>query len=221
MESAVAMLGQVACRCGEKMPLLLMDAHRPYPAAILQVFGQVLHRRRRKGHGRGRFKHKRLKPPPGLMTGVVEKVRDATGNLLGVKTHVLFGRLKDIRRRIKRYKLGVGINTAHIERFNGTARGRLARLARKTRDVSRRRTPLRAALSLCRDIYNWVHPHGGLDGATPAMAMGLAQEVWTMQRYVSNPVHAAPWQRAIWIEEQEKHVRSALHPQQGLKVLPT
>jgi Integrase core domain len=221
MESAVAMLGQVAGCCGEKLPLLLMDSHRPYPAAILQVFGQVLHRRRRKGHGRGRFKHKRLKPPPGLMAGVVEKVRDAAGNLLGVKTHALFGRLKDIRKRIKKFKLGAGINTAHVERFNGTARGRLARLARKTRDVSRRGTPLQAALALCRDIYNWVHPHGALDGATPAMAIGLAKEVWTMHRYVNQPVHVAPWQRAIWFEEQEKRVRSALSPRQGLKVLPT
>jgi hypothetical protein len=202
------------------MPLLLMDSHRPYPAAILQVFGQVLHRRRRKGHGRGRFKHKRLKPPPGLMAGVVEKMRDAAGNLLGVKTHALFGRLKDIRKRIKKLKLGQGINTAHVERFNATARGRLARLARKTRDVSRRGTPLRAALALCRDIYNWVHPHGALDGATPAMAMGLAKGLWTMNRYVTHPVHAAPWQRAIWLEEQEKRVRSPLDPQQRQKALP-
>jgi len=221
MESAVQMLGQVAGCCRQKMPLLLMDAHRPYPAAILQVFGQVMHRRRRKGQGRGRLKHKGLKPPPGLMAGVVDKVRDAAGNLLGVKTRALFGRLKDIRRRIKKFKLGAGINTAHVERFNGTARGRLARLARKTRDVSRRGTPLREALALCRDIYNWVHPHGALDGATPAMAMGLATEVWTMRRYVMNPVHAAAWQRAIWAEEQEIRIRSALDVQNGLKVLPT
>jgi hypothetical protein len=220
MESAVQMLGQVAGCCRKKMPLLLMDAHRPYPAAILQVFGEVRHRRRRKSGGRGPRKHKGLKPPPGLLAGVVDKVRDAAGNLLGVRTHALFGRLKDIRRRIKKLKLGEGINTAHVERFNGTARGRLARLARKTRDVSRRGTPMRAALALCRDIYNWVHPHGALDGATPAMAMGLATEVWTRRQYVIYPVHAAEWQRAIWDEEQEKRIRSALDGQKGLKVLP-
>jgi hypothetical protein len=220
MESALQMLGQVAGCCKNKMPLLLMDGHLPYPAAILQVFGQVKHRRRRKGRGRGRLKLKGLKPPPGLMAGVVDKVRDAAGNLLGVKTHVLFGRLKDIRQRIKKLKLGVGINTAHVERFNATVRGRLARLARKTRDVSRRRTPLRAALALCRDVYNWVHPHGALNGATPAMASGLATEVWTMKRYALYPVHAAEWQRAIWSEEQEIRIRSPLHGQKGLKVVP-
>jgi hypothetical protein len=221
MESAVQMLGQVAGCCRKKMPLLLMDSHRPYPAAILQVFGRVLHRRRRKGRGRGRLKHKRLKPPPGLLAGVVEKVHDAAGNLLRVRTRALFGRLKDIRRRIRKLKLGVGINTAHVERFNGTARGRLARLARKTRDVSRLRTPLRAALGLCRDVYNWIHPHGALNGATPAMAMGLAQEVWTMQRYVNYPVHIDSLQRAIWAEEQEIRVRSPLDARKARKLLPT
>jgi hypothetical protein len=220
MESAVEMLGQVAGCCKKKMPLLLMDAHRPYPMAILQVFGLLQHRRRRKNPGRGRTKLKGIKPPPGLLAGVVDKVRDAAGNLLRVKTRVLFGSLKEIRRRIKKLKLGVGITTAHVERFNGTARGRLARLARKTRDVSRRGTPLRAALALCRDIYNWVHPHGALNGATPAVAMGLTPEVWTMKRYALYPVHAAQWQREIWAEEQEIRIRSPLHGHKGLKVVP-
>lgn len=221
MVSAAQMLGQVAGCCGRKLPLLLIDSHRPYPAAILQVFGQVLHRRRRKGHGRGRLKHKRLKPPPGLLVGVVQKVRDATGNLLGVRTRALFGRLKEIRRRIQKLKLGVGINTAHVERWNGTARGHLARLARKTRDVSRRCVPLQAALGLWRDVYNWVHPHRALEDATPAMASGLTEEVWTMRRYVSHPVHVADWQQAMWVEEQEKRVRSALDAEKERKPLPT
>jgi hypothetical protein len=221
MASAAQMLGRVAGCCGRELPLLLIDSHRPYPAAILQVFGQVLHRRRRKGHGRGRRKHKRLKPPPGLLVGVVQKVRDATGNLLGVRTRALFGRLKAVRRRIQKHKLGVGINTAHVERWNGTARGRLARLARKTRDMSRRSVPLAAALRLWRDVYNWVHPHSALEGATPAMASGLTNEVWTMRRYVKYPVHLADWQQAIWAEEQEKRVTSALHAEKELKPLPT
>jgi Integrase core domain len=221
LESAVQMLGEVAGCCRRKMPLLMVDAHLPYPAAILQVFGLVLHRRRRKGRGRGRRKHKRLKAPPGLLAGVVEKVRDASGNLLRVRTRALFGRLKDIRLRIRKLKLGVGISTAHVERFNGTARGRLARLARRTRDLSRRRTPLAAALGLCRDVYNWVHPHASLDGMTPAIAIGLTQEVWTMQRYANYPVHVSPLQRAVWAEEQEKRVRSALSDPKKPRLLPT
>jgi hypothetical protein len=55
---------------------LCIDDHLPYPAAILQVFGQIKHRRRRK-KGRGRKRKPTLKPPPNLLVGVVKKVRDA------------------------------------------------------------------------------------------------------------------------------------------------
>jgi hypothetical protein len=219
LESAVSMLAQVAGCCGPRLPLLLSDNHLPYPAAILRVFGRVLHRRRRRR--RGRLKLKGLKPPPGLLAGVVLKVRDGSGRLLKVKTKALFGRLKDIRRKIKRFKLGNDINTAHVERFNGTARGRSARLARRTRDLSRRRTPLRAALGLLRDVYNFVHPHAALDGATPAMAVGLAEAPWSVRRYVTHPVHTADWQQMIWGEELENHTRSALNGPKPRQLVPT
>ncbi|MDB5289998.1 MAG: hypothetical protein JWL69_1239 [Phycisphaerales bacterium] len=218
LETAALVPATVAGCCGGVMPLLLIDNHRPYPAAILQVFGQVKHRRRR--HGHGRIKYKGLKPPPGLRVGVVVKVRDAASNLAAVKTKALFGRLKDIRRLIRKLKLGEGINTAHVERHNATTRGHVGRLARKTRDLSRRRTPLRWSLALWRDVYNWVYPHSALDGRTPAMATGLAQEVWTMRRYVSYPVHADELTHQIWAEEQENLLRSALTPKERRKALP-
>jgi hypothetical protein len=64
-------------------------------------------------------------------------------------------------------------------------------------------------------------PHRSLQGRTPAMAIGLAQEIWTMQRYVTYPVHADDLQHAIWIEEQEKRIRSALNNQKAHKCMPT
>jgi hypothetical protein len=219
LETAAQMLATVAGCCGPAMPLLLVDNHRPYPAAILQVFGQVKHRRRR--GGRGPFKHKGLKPPPGLRVGVVVKVRDAASNLVAVKTKALFGRLKDIRHTIRKLKAGKQINTAHVERNNGTTRGHVGRLARKTRDLSRRRTPLRAGLALWRDVYNWVYPNWALNGLTPAMASGLTHEIWTMQRYVNHPVHVDQLQHQIWAEDQENLLRSALTPKNRRKALPT
>ena len=122
LESAVQLLASVAgCCVGQPLPLLLMDNHLPYPAAILHVFGKLLHGRRR--HGRGRRKLPRLQPPPGLLAGVVLKIRDAAGNLLAVRTRALFGRRRDLRRRIGQLGIGRQINTAHIERINGTMRG--------------------------------------------------------------------------------------------------
>ena len=85
-------------------PLILIDDHPPYPQAILQVFGQIKHRRRRQG--RGRRKHPRLKPPWDLQVGVVKKLRDNRGNLLKVSSKALFGKKKEIEKRIR--ELGIG-----------------------------------------------------------------------------------------------------------------
>jgi hypothetical protein len=220
LESAAELLVSVAACCvGGPLPLVLMDNHLPYPAAILQVFGQVRHGRRRRGHGR--YKRPRLKPPSGLLVGVVKKIRDATGNLLRVRTQALFGRLKDIRQRIRDLDIGQGINTAHIERINGTIRGQTARLGRRTRNGSRRRRPLQWALWLWRDLYNWVRPHRSLEERTPAMALGLANNVWDVRRYVEYPVHVSELQRDLWAEQRQILLTSALEAQERPKCLPT
>jgi len=221
LESAAKLLASVAACCvGGSLPLLLVDNHSPYPAAILQVFGVPKHRRRR-GPTKRRRKQPQLKAPPGLLVGVVVKIRDATGNLLRVRTKALFGRLKDIRRLIRKLHIGQDINTAHIERVNGTIRGHVARLGRRTRNGSRRRRPLQWALWLFRDLYNWVRVHGSLNGRTPAMALGLAQEPWSVRCYVRHPVHVSDLERQLWAEQRESLLTSALDARKRKKLLPT
>jgi len=208
----------MACGPGP-LPLLLIDNHLPYPAAILRVFGLIRYRRRKRGHGR--LKHPDLKPPPGLLAGVVEKVRDPWGNLLGVRTRALFGRRRDIVRRIRHLHIGQRINTAYIERLNGTLRGQQARLTRRTRNGSRMAETLQWSLWLWRDLYNWTRSHGSLDGLTPAMALGLADTVWTVRYYVRCVVHVSDLQREIWAEERQGWLTSALDTKKPTKRLPT
>jgi IS1 family transposase len=221
LETAEQLLASVAlcCRDTSRLPLLLLDNHLPYPAAILRAFGVVRHRRRKRG--RGRRKHPDLKPPPGLLAGVVHKVRDATGNLLRVRGKALFGRKRDIIQRIKQLKLGQQINTAHIERLNGTMRGQQSRLARRTRAGSRRGRTLAWSLALWRDLYNWVWPHTSLLGRTPAMALGLTDARWSVLRYVEHPVHVSDLQRAMWAEDRQNQLTSALDARKRKKLLPT
>jgi len=217
---ALALVASVALCCTPSAPLtILADDHRPYPQAILRVFGVTRHRRRR--HARGRRKCPDLKPPPGLRVGIVSKLRDASGNLVRVKRRRLFGRLKDIRRGIAQLGLGHDINTAHIERINGTMRTQQTRLARRTRNVSRADNWLGWALSLWRDWYHWIRPHGSLAGRTPAMAMGLADHPWSVLEYVRHPVHVGELQRAIWSEDLENLLTNGLNRQKRLIPLPT
>lgn len=145
----------------------------------------------------------------------------AAGNLLRVRTRALFGRRKDIRRRIRQLGIGQEINTAHIERINGTIRGHVARLGRRTRNGSRRRRTLHWALWLWRDLYNWTRAHASLPGRSPAMALGLAQELWTVGRYVKHPVHVSDLQCDLWAEQRHELLTSALEARKRKKQLPT
>jgi hypothetical protein len=217
---AKQLLATVATYCRPGAPLLLeADDHRPDPQAILTVFGQVCHRRRR--HGHGRRKQPGLKPPPGLLVGIVKKLRDASGHLLGVKTRRLFGRLEEIRRRIAKLKLGKQLNTAHIERLNGTLRTQQTRLARRTRNVSRGEPWLQWALWLWRDLYHWTRLHTSLHGQSPAMALGLSEHTWSVLEYVCYAVHVSPLQRDLWSEMLEKLLTDGLYRKKRLKLLPT
>jgi hypothetical protein len=199
--------------------LLLIDDHLPYPNAILRVFGRVRHRRRKRGHGR--LKHPDLKPPPRLLVGVVEKVRNATGKLLRVRNRALFGGKGQIVRLIRKLKIGRKINTAHVERLNGTLRNQQARLTRRTRSASRRSEALQWSLWLWRDLYNWVHRHGSLQDRTPAMALGLAEEPWSVPRYVRCVVHVSDLQHQIWAEQRGFLLTSALEARNRKRYLPT
>ena len=97
LQTAMQLTASVAIYSKDKdPPAILIDDHLPYPKAILQVFGQIKHRRRR--NGRGRLKHPRLKPPADLQVGVVKKIRDNRGNLLKVSTKASFGKKKDIEK---------------------------------------------------------------------------------------------------------------------------
>ena len=204
---------------GAAPPLMLVDNHLPYPSALLQVFGEVLHRRRKRR--RGRKKGPGLKPPAGLLAGVVHKVRDASGNVVKVRAKALFGRLGAIKARVVALGIGTTVNTSHLERLNGTMRCQQARLARRPRCVSRDGRRLQWSLWLWRDLYNWVRAHGALEGRTPAMATGLSERVWSVSEYIRYPVHVDELTRAIWAEERAEVLTSALERQEPRKTVPS
>ena len=202
----------------EHPPLSLIDDHLPYPQAILDVFGQVQHRRRRRK--RGRKKIPVLKAPSNLQVGVVKKQRDERGNLVKVRTKALFGTKRDIEKLIRKLGIGEMINTSHIERFNGTLRSHQARLMRRTRYGSHRSDLLQQSLWLYRDVYNWTRGHESLWGESPAMAMGLTDTVWPMQRYIRHPVHVSDLQREHWNECRNNILKSAIEHYFEQETLP-
>jgi hypothetical protein len=219
LKTAAQLTASVALGAQDQSPpLILIDNHLPYPQAILQVFGQIKHRRRKNGHGPR--KRPRLKPPPHLQVGVVKKRRDAQGNLVKVTTQALFGQKKNIEKRIRKLGLGQKINTSHAERLNGTIRGQQARLIRRTRAGSHREELLQYSIWLWRDLYNWTKGHYSLWGKTPAMALRLTEEVWSVMQYIWYPVHVSDLQRQEWAEQRNSVLESAVEVYIRSKTLP-
>jgi hypothetical protein len=99
------------------------------------------------------------------------------------------------------------LNTAIIERFNGTMRERLATLTRKCRHAARRVEALRTSMYLLGTTYNFCWAHHELssirDAASgkrragharsPAMAAGLTDHLWSLLELLSYKVAPAPW----------------------------
>jgi hypothetical protein len=219
LETALQLTASVAVYSKDKdPPLILIDDHLPYPQAILQVFGNIKHCRRK--NGRGRFKYPRLKPPVDLQVGVVKKLRDNKGNLLKVSSKALFGKKKEIVKRIQDLGIGQKINTSHVERLNGTIRGQQARLIRRTHAGSHLEEMLQYSIWLWRDLYNWTRVHYSLLDETPAMALSVTNEVWSVLRYILYPVHVSDLVRQDWAEQRNSVLESAVDVYKRNKALP-
>ena len=73
------------------------------------------------------------------------------------------------------------ISTSYVERQNLTLRMQLRRFTRLTNGFSKKLANLKAALALHFAHYNFCRVHSSLR-VTPAMAAGLANEIWTLDR---------------------------------------
>lgn len=91
------------------------------------------------------------------------------------------------------------LNTAFIERLNGTFRSRLAVLGRRTRCAARRAATVAQGMYLVGTVYNFCSPHASLrsdDGRqqTPAMAAGITDHVWTVRELLHRRVPPPRWE---------------------------
>ncbi len=91
------------------------------------------------------------------------------------------------------------LNTAFIERLNGTFRSRLASFGRRTRCAARRTETVERALYLVGTLYNFCAFHtslgapGGL-ARTPAMAAGITDHRWSVAELLHHRIPPPPWQ---------------------------
>ena len=91
------------------------------------------------------------------------------------------------------------LNTASIERLNGTFRSRLAMLGRRTRRAVRRLSTVAKGMYLVGTLYNFCTLHESLtteDGRrqTPAMAAGITERVWSVSDLLHYRVAPPRWE---------------------------
>lgn len=80
--------------------------------------------------------------------------------------------------RLRNKSQGFGtINTAFIERLNGTFRAYLAPLVRRSHGLARTQKNVQDAVWLLGCVYNFCRPHTSLGHVTPAMAANLTDHI--------------------------------------------
>jgi IS1 family transposase len=194
-------------RCGQALREVLVctDGWAAYPGSIKRAFREKVKRTA----GRGRAC---LQVWSGLCIATVIK-RTHKKRIVEVIRTMTWGTLEEACKLLQASQGGNMLNTAFIERFNGTMRERLAALTRKCRHGAQRLEALETGMYLIGCTYNWCFAHHELSSrkhvgsaTTPAMAAGLTDHIWSICEVLSYKV--AP---ALWVEPKRRG-RPRKHP---------
>jgi hypothetical protein len=182
--TAELLLEGLKARLGGAPPALVISDGYAAPAGVLlDVFGHeaVPPRTGQPGRPAG----PRVEPPAGMCHGRVVQ-HQKRGRLERVATEVVFGALLP----------GRSISTSYLERHNATDRHRNGRKARKTYRFSRDWEAQAAMTAFTRYRYHfywavrtlWQNDERGQwQQRTPAMAAGLADQVWSLEEWLTLP----------------------------------
>jgi IS1 family transposase len=187
-----------AC-CQPLRPLLVLtDGWAAYPNSIRRAFREKV----KKSEGRGRSQ---LQAWPAILIGTVIK-RTQRKRVVEVLRRMTQGCYLAALILLRGSAGGQELNTAFIERLNGTFRERLACLARRSRHAARRLDALEAGMWLVGCTYNWCWPHHELSRReadskerkgevpiTPAMASGLTDHVWSARELLTFRIPPPAW----------------------------
>ena len=184
----VAEMVRAAARPGAV--LVAVDGLKAYVEAFRRAFRTKVPR---KGPGRPR-----LVPWSGVVIGQVIK-QYKRRRVVKVVRRLVQGSEEALRRLLAESRGGQTLNTAYIERLNGTFRSRLASLVRRTRYGVRRQRMLQQGMYLVGTVYNFCTPHETLSRhwerpCTPAMAAGLTDHVWSVSELLHLHIPPPRWQ---------------------------
>ncbi len=180
------------CAVSLRPLLVLTDGWSAYPGSICRAFREKV--KRTAGVGRAC-----LQIWPDLHIGTVIK-RTQKKRVVEVTRRMAHGLLVQAEQLLHASQGGTVLNTAFIERLNGTFRERLASLTRKSRHAARHLRALETGMYLIGCTYNFCFAHHELSkvshagsACTPAMAAGLTDHVWSVAELLRYKVAPPAW----------------------------
>jgi IS1 family transposase len=178
---------------GRLMNLITTDEYPVYETEILEAYGETIVPERSGKPGRPQKPYKA--PVTGLNYATVHKTREK-GRVTKIDFRVIFGTVATVMAALALSTVSKAINTAFVERHNGTDRNRNGRKVRKTYCFSKDWQVHEAVTYFTMYSYNFCWPVRtlrvkGADGAweqrTPAMTAGLTDHVWSLAEWLTYP----------------------------------
>src|SRR4051794_39033953 len=189
-ESVQELVTDVKGRLDGRVPALITtDEYSAYQGAILEAFGTEVVPPRTGWRGRPRGPYKVA--PAGLNYATVHKTRKK-GRGGEVRRRLILGPAATVEAALADSVASHTVNTAFVERHNGTDRNRNARKVRKTYCFSKDWWIHRAATFFSKYSYNFCWPvrtlkEKGGAARTPAMLAKLTDHVWTLLEWIKRP----------------------------------
>lgn len=178
--------------------LVLTDGWSAYPNSIRRAFREKVKRVGKRGRCR-------LQAWPEIVIGVVIK-KTAKHRVVEVIRRMAQGTVERAEELLALTAGGIELNTAFIERFNGTMRERLASLTRRSRHATHRLAVLEAGMWLVGCTYNFCWSHHELSrrvaraqgrrgevALSPAMAAGLTDHLWSVREVLTFRIAPPPF----------------------------
>jgi len=178
---------------GRLLSLITTDEYPPYKQAILNAYGDEVIPPRTHKPGRPQAPYK--VPPQDLRYATVHKTR-YKGRVTKIDYRVVFGDPLGVEQVLARSPVSNKINTAFIERQNGTDRHRNSRKVRKTYRFSKDPDIHDAMTYFSLYSYNFCWPvrtlrkqdmQGNWQSQTPAMVAGLTDHIWPLVEWITTP----------------------------------